>query len=199
MMTTSLGIVLFLGVEELDFVGPWEVLRSAQINTDADLSVCTVAQRRQPIECNKGLTIVPQHDFASCPTLDAVLVPGGRGTRRERGSPAILGFLRQRCADADWMISVCTGVMLLSAAGLISGRRVTTHWAAIAELRGFDPSLEVCEGERYVRDGNLLTSAGVSAGIDMSLWLLGELYGPDLARRVQKGIEYFPVPPYGSA
>ena len=198
-MTTSLGIVLFPGVEELDFVGPWEILRSAQVNTDADLSVSTVAQRIEPIDCNKGLNVLPEHDFASCRALDAVLVPGGRGTRRERDNPAMLDFLRQRCAEADWMISVCTGVMLLSAAGLIAGSRVTTHWAAIAELRGMDPSLEVCEGERYVRDGNLLTSAGVSAGIDMSLWLLGELYGPDLARRVQKGIEYFPAPPYAAA
>ena len=198
-MTTTVGILLFEGVEELDFAGPWEVLKFADTATDADLSVLTVAQTRDVVTCSKGLRVVPDHDFGSCPALDIVLAPGGMGTRRERGNPVLLDFLRAQAAHARWLTSVCTGVMLLAAAGLVEGRRVTTHWAAVGELRAQDPSLQVLEGPRYVRDGHVVTSAGVSAGIDMSLWLLGELFGTDLARQVQKGIEYFPAPPYAAA
>ena len=195
-MTTKVGIVLFPRVEELDFAGPWEVLKFAETATDADLSVCSVAEGDEPVVCNKGLRVLPDQTFVQCPALDVLLVPGGTGTRSQCGNPAMLDFLRRQAEGATWVTSVCTGIMVLSAAGLTADRRVTTHWSAVTELREQDPSLEVLEGPRYVRDGKLVTSAGVSAGIDMSLWLLGQIFDPDLARAVQKGIEYFPAPPY---
>lgn len=194
-MTTTLGIVLFNGMEELDALGPWEVLRYAQLSTDADLQVLTVGESGDPITCNKGLELRPMYSFAQCPKLDILLVPGGQGTRKERLNPIMTDFITRQAEGATWVTSVCTGVMVLLAAGIAVGRRVTTHWEAVEELRA-QGEIEVLEGPRFVRDGNLVTSAGVSAGIDMSLWLLGQLFTPDLARAVQKGIEYFPAPPY---
>jgi transcriptional regulator GlxA family with amidase domain len=196
-MTLTLGIILFDGVEELDFAGPWEVLRYAEVSCGADLRVGTVAENAGPVTCSKGLRVLPDFTFEDAPPLDIILVPGGQGTRRERHNPEMLSFLRRQGAAARWVTSVCTGVLVLLAAGLAEGRRVTTHWDAFGELDAQDGEVEAVPGARYVRDGNLVTSAGVSAGIDMSLWLLGELFTPDLARAVKKGIEYEPDPPYG--
>lgn len=195
-MTLTLGIVLFDGVEELDFAGPWEVLRYAEVSCGAGLRVLTVAENAGPVTCSKGLRVLPDFTFDDAPPLDIILVPGGQGTRRERHNPAMLQFLQHQGESAQWVTSVCTGVLVLLAAGLADGRRVTTHWDAFGELDAQDGEVVAVPGVRYVRDGNLVTSAGVSAGIDMSLWLLGELFTPDLARAVTKGIEYDPDPPY---
>ena len=196
-MPLNLGIVLFERVEELDFAGPWEVLSYAAISRPDALSVRTVSESGGTVTCNKGLRVLPDCGFADCPSLDVILVPGGQGTRVERANPAMLEFVSRQAAGCRWVTSVCTGVMILLAAGLAGGKRVTTHWAAVDELRG-QGEVTVLEGPRFVRDGNLVTSAGVSAGIDMSLWLLGQLFDPDFAREVQKGIEYFPAPPYSA-
>jgi len=127
--------------------------------------------------------------------MDVVLVPGGQGTRREVDNPVLIEWLRKVGANCQWVTSVCTGALLLHEAGFARGKRVTTHWAFIETLakRG---DVTVLEKRRYVRDGNLVTSAGVSAGTDMALWLVGQWHGPDTARLVQRGIEYDPAPPY---
>ena len=197
-MTLCLGIVLFDGVEELDFAGPWEVLRYAEISCGADLRVRTVAETVDPVTCSKGLRVLPDHDFGDAPPFDIILVPGGKGTRRERNNATMLEFLQRQAPAAKWVTSVCTGVLVLLAAGLVEGERVTTHWDAFDELEAQGGAFEAVRDARYVRDGKLVTAAGVSAGIDMSLWLLGELFSPELAREVQKGIEYFPEPPYAA-
>lgn len=196
-MPLNLGIVLFDRVEELDFAGPWEVLAYAAACKPADLSVMTVSQSGETVTCNKGLRVLPDRSFADCPALDLILVPGGQGARTELGNPVMLDFVSRQAAGCRWVTSVCTGVMVLLAAGLAEGKRVTTHWRAVEELRD-QGEVAVLEGPRFVRDGNLVTSAGVSAGIDMSLWLVGQLFDPDFAREVQKGIEYFPAPPYSA-
>ena len=193
-MTRTIGILLFDDVEELDFAGPWEVLTSTRSVVD-DLVVITVSQTGQPVRCAKGLRVVPDHSFDDAPQLDVVLVPGGQGTRREVDNPVLIEWLRKTAESCEWVTSVCTGALLLHQAGPARGKRVTTHHSFIEALRARG-NVEVLERIRYVRDGNLLTSAGVSAGIDMALWLVGQLYSPETARTVQHWIEYDPAPPY---
>jgi transcriptional regulator GlxA family with amidase domain len=193
-MTT--GIILFDDAEELDFAGPWEVLTTAAA-MKGDGRVVTIAEHDRPVRCAKGMRVLPDHTFADAPPLDVVLVPGGIGTRREEENPAMLEYLRRVGASARWVTSVCTGSALLAAAGLARGKRVTTHWSYVETLRGRG-DVTVLEGPRWVRDGNVVTSAGVSAGIDMALWLLGQTDGPDFARTVQRWIEYDPAPPYAA-
>jgi transcriptional regulator GlxA family with amidase domain len=196
-MPLTTGILIFDDAEELDWVGPWEVLTATAQHLFPDDRVVTIAQEPGPIRCAKGLRVLPDHGFADAPCLDVVLVPGGQGTRREVANPVLIDWLRQVGARCRFVTSVCTGALLLHEAGFARGRRVTTHWAFVETLRQRG-DVTVLENVRYVRDGNLVTAAGVSAGIDMALWLVGELYGVDVARKVQRGIEYDPAPPYAA-
>ena len=140
--------------------------------------------------------MIPHCEFADAPDLDAILVPGGQGTRREAENPVLLDWLAKAASRCQWVTSVCTGSLLLHASGLAAGRRITTHWAFVEALRGRAPDATVLEQVRYVRDGNLVTAAGVSAGIDMALWLVGRIWSPDAARATQRAIQYDPAPPY---
>jgi transcriptional regulator GlxA family with amidase domain len=192
----TIGILLFDDAEELDFAGPWEVFTMAA-KMKGEGTVVTIAEHDRPLRCAKGLRVLPDHTFTNAPALDVVLVPGGQGTRREDKNPVLLEFLRAAGARARWVTSVCTGAALLAAAGLARGKRITSHWAYLDTLRERG-DVTVLDGRRYVRDGNVVTAAGVSAGIDMALWLVGEINGPDFARGVQKAIEYDPAPPYAA-
>ena len=195
-MTTQFGILAFDDMEELDALGPWEVLSWAAKQKQSDMTVCTIGSPKREITCAKGLRIVTDYTIDDHPPLDVVLVPGGQGTRPmfKNGSPEI-DWIRKIAPTCTWVTSVCTGALLLQRAGVLSGKRATTHWGATELLRSAG-DVEVLENIRYVRDGNVVSSAGVSDGMDMSLWLLGQIYDPDFARFVQKGIEYFPAPPY---
>ena len=195
-MGITTGILLFPDAEELDFVGPWEVFTMAKGVRPED-RVVTIAQTREPVRCAKGLRVIPDHSFDDAPKLDVDHEPGGQGTRREVANPALIEWLRKTGAQSQWVTSVCTGSLLLHEAGFAKGKRVTTHWTFIEQLRARG-DVEVLEHIRYVRDGNLLTSAGISAGIDMSLWLVGQLHGVDTARKVQRVMEYDPAPPYAA-
>ena len=195
-MAITTGILLFPDAEELDFVGPWEVFTMAK-GVRPDDRVVTIAQTHEPVRCAKGLRVIPDHSFDDAPKLDVVLVPGGQGTRREVANPALIEWLRKTGAQCQWVTSVCTGTLLLHEAGFAKGKRVTTHWTFIEQLRARG-DVEVLEHIRYVRDGNVVTSAGVSAGIDMALWLLGQIHGVTVARQVQRFMEYDPAPPYAA-
>lgn len=192
-MNRTIGIVLFEDAEELDWAGPWEVLTMACMDGDR---VVTVAEHLGPIRCAKGLRVLVDHTFDDCPDLDVVVVPGGHGTRTEMKNSVLLSFLTEQATGAEWTTSVCTGSFVLWAAGLLDGKRATTHWAHIDELRSHAPDLDVDPDERWVVDGNVVTAAGVSAGIDMALWLVGQLYDEDHARATQSFIQYDPAPPY---
>lgn len=194
---TTLGILLFDGLEELDAIGPWEVFTGAAQLHD-DLRVVTVAQREGLVRCAKGLRVQPDHTLAEAPELDVLLVPGGQGTRREVDNPELIGWLRRTAPRCSWVTSVCTGALLLCEAGLCQGKRVTTHWGYLDALTKRYPETLVLARRRYVRDGQLVTAAGVSAGIDMALWLVGQLFDVDTARKVQHGMEYDPAPPYAA-
>jgi transcriptional regulator GlxA family with amidase domain len=192
---TTIGIVGFDDAEELDFAGPWEVFGMARKLRDQGDRLLLLAEREAPIRCAKLMRVLPDLAFAQAPKLDVLLVPGGVGTRREVKNEAMIDFLRRAGAQARWVTSVCTGSLLLHEAGFARGKRVTTHWTFIEQLRDRG-EVTVLENERYVVDGNLVTAAGVSAGIDMALWLTGQLWGEEFARKVQKQIEYFPRPPF---
>jgi len=195
---TTIGILLFDDAEELDAVGPWEVFTVAAAMRD-DLQVISLSERGGQVRCAKGLRIDTDHAIADAPKLDVLLVPGGQGTRREIGNEGLLAWIAETAQGCQWVTSVCTGSLLLAEAGPARGKSVTTHWSAIELLRKRETAGEVRENIRYVRDGNVVTSAGVSAGIDMALWLVGQLYDPDFARQVQRYMEYDPAPPYAAA
>jgi transcriptional regulator GlxA family with amidase domain len=200
-MPLSIGILIFEDVEELDFVGPWEVFTMANevanhMKKPPVHEVKLIAERNEPVRCAKGMRVLPDLTIAECAKLDVLLVPGGWGTRREAKSPVMLAWVAEIARQAQWVTSVCTGALVLTAAGPAKGKRVTTHWAFVETLRERGEAAEVLANYRYVRDGNVVTAAGVSAGIDMALWLTGELHGPDFARSVQKGMQYDPAPPY---
>jgi transcriptional regulator GlxA family with amidase domain len=193
-VTKTFGILLFPEAEELDFVGPWEVFTNFAKFFDKDWQTLLVAQTREPVRAAKGMLFTPDCAFDDCPALDVLLIPGGQGTRREVDNEALVEFVRRVGQGAAWVTSVCTGAFILRRAGFLTGRRATTHWAALDLLRA-EPDVTVVE-QRFVHDGNVITAAGVSAGIDMALYLAGLLASPEVARNVQKVIEYYPEPPY---
>jgi transcriptional regulator GlxA family with amidase domain len=192
---TTYGLLIFDGAEELDFTGPWEVFTASSMLRDEADTVVLIAEQPGPVRCAKGMRVLPDHTLADHPPLDLLLVPGGMGTRREVANPALLGWIAGVADRAAWATSVCTGSLLLHAAGPARGKRVATHHAFEDTLaaRG---DITVVRDARYVADGNLVTSQGVSAGIDMALWLIGRIHGRDHARAVRRYIQYEPAPPY---
>lgn len=190
----TIGIVLYPDAEELDWAGPYEVFTMAAM--DQDIEVVTIAEQAGPVRCAKGLRVLPDHTFESAPRLDVVVVPGGQGSRVEMSNPAMLDWLAKAAESCRFVTSVCTGSILLCKAGLADGCEVTTHWGYIETLRELVPQVTVRENVRYIQDGRIVTSAGVSAGIDMSLWLVGELVSVEHARNTRRFMEYDPAPPY---
>lgn len=202
---TTYGLLIFDDAEELDFTGPYEVFTvsgmvrarasAAPAGTVPADSVLLIAERPGPVRCNKGMRVLPDAGLDDHPPLDVLLVPGGNGTRREVGNPAVIEWIRKNSASAAWTTSVCTGSLLLHEAGPARGRRVATHWSFEDKLEARG-EVTVVRDARYVVDGNLVTSQGVSAGIDMALWLIGRIHGRDHARAVRRYIQYEPAPPY---
>jgi transcriptional regulator GlxA family with amidase domain len=190
-MTKTVGIVVYPGVEELDFVGPLEVF-GGMAAIDREWQVVTIAET-PTVRAYHGLKTTVDHTFEDAPPLDVILVPGGLGSREQMTNAPLLDFVREAGKGATYVTSVCTGALILHAAGFLPGRRATTHWGAIELLRGLG-DVEVVS-ERFVQDGNVITSAGVSAGIDMALYVVSLLKDPATAANVQKMMEYYPQPP----
>jgi transcriptional regulator GlxA family with amidase domain len=195
-MMTSIGIFLFEDCEELDWAGPWEVLSFwAKMWPDDDVEVFTLSRDGRPITCAKGLRVIPDHDWSSAPAIDVLVYPGGQGTRPQLGDLEIRGWVTDVAASARLMTSVCTGSLVYADAGLLRGRPATTHWASLDELASLDPSIKIDSAARFVDDGDVITAAGVSAGIDMALHLVVRLQSADRARSIRRGIQYDPEPP----
>jgi transcriptional regulator GlxA family with amidase domain len=192
---TTYGLLIFDDAEELDFAGPWEVFTTSSMLRDHADTVVLVSESLEPVRCAKGMRVLPDHTLDSHPPLDVLLVPGGWGTRREVANSALTDWIRATSAAATWTTSVCTGALLLHEAGPARGRRVATHFAFEDTLadRG---DITVVRDARYVVDDHLVTSQGVSAGIDMALWLVGRLHGREHSRAVRRHIQYEPAPPY---
>lgn len=186
----NFGILVFEDVEELDFVGPWEMLTMWSKVAGGPGECLIVAPSPGPVRCAKGLSIHPHVSFADCPPLDYLLVPGGQGTRREVGNPVLLDFVSAQAKTCKAVLSVCTGAFILHAAGLLAGKRATTHWGALERLRALG-DVAVVEA-RYVEDAGVWSSAGVSAGIDLMLAFIASVAGADAAGKVQFAAEYYP-------
>jgi transcriptional regulator GlxA family with amidase domain len=194
----SVGILIFDGVEVLDFAGPFEVFsrtrlepgpESRRADASAPFHVFTVARSTAPVTATGGLTVIPHHGFADAPRIDLLLVPGGFGTRRLLDDAQTLGWIRDRAAAAERVTSVCTGSLLLARAGLLQGRRATTHWAALDLLASLDASLTVDRERRIVDDG-VISSAGVASGMDMAFYVVETLCGRAVADETAHYIEY---------
>ena len=183
-----IGMLIFPRMTQLDLTGPYEVLARLP-NTTVDL----VARTLEPVTTDRGMQIVPTATYADCPRLDVVMVPGGAGQQDLMEEETALEFLRKAAASAKYVTSVCTGSLVLAAAGLLKGRRATSHWSVVDHLAllGAIPTYE-----RVVVDGNVVTGAGVVSGIDFALRLAVILDGEQVARELQLQIEYDPDPPF---
>ncbi|MFE9764139.1 DJ-1/PfpI family protein [Streptomyces sp. NPDC005808] len=185
----QIAIVLFDRFTALDAVGPYEILSRLP-----DAETVFVAERTGPVRADTGvLAITADRTLAEVPRPDIVVVPGGPGQHEQMDNEPLLDWLRAADETSTWTTSVCTGSLLLAAAGLLSGRRASSHWLALDQLARFDAEPT---GERVVLDGKYVTAAGVSAGIDMALTLVGRIAGDDHARAVQLATEYDPQPPF---
>lgn len=192
----NIGILLFENVEELDAIGPWEVLSYWCRNfPDDGWTVTTFSETGGIVRCSKGLDVVAHHSYADVPPLDVLLYPGGRGTRPHLTDEKQLAWVREQRATVPLLTSVCTGSLVYAAAGLLAGRRATSHWGALERLAELDPTIDIRPDDRFVDDGDVITSAGISAGIDMALHLVARLAGEERARTVRRGIQYDPQPP----
>lgn len=193
----TVGILLFDEVEVLDFCGPFEVFsvaRPVEPEKQGDahqlFRVLTIAERNQTVRCRGGLLVQPHATVEQHPSLDILVIPGGQGTRRERHNAHILDWIAQQAQHVQLMTSVCTGAFLLAECGLLNGHRATTHWQSVAWMRDTYPTVEMLAETRVVDEGHIITSAGVSAGIDMSLHVVARLYGEDVARWTARRMEY---------
>ncbi len=190
------GILIFPVVEVLDFCGPFEVFSAVRLDESRrreDLSpfeVLVVAERAETVIATGGLKVIPDCTTAECPPLDVLVVPGGWGTRAEIENRPLLDWIGARGREVETLTSVCTGAMLLGHAGLLDGRRATTHWRSLDWMRESFPRVTVERDCHVVEDGNVITSAGISAGIDMALTVVTRYYGEAIGRATARHMEY---------
>lgn len=190
------ALISFDGMEELDLVGPWEVLRMWQLQYPEDgVEVFTASLDGETVTCAKGMQIVTDMAVADIGEVDVVLMPGGRGTRELIKRESALEFVRSASGTGALMTSVCTGSLVYAAAGILENRPATTYWSAIDLLTSLDPTIEPRPGDRWVDSGEVVTAAGVSAGIDMALHLVARLHSTERAVQVKRDIQYDPDPP----
>ena len=196
MTRKRVGILVFPDVEVLDFCGPFEVFSVTRLDEarrreePSPFEVFLVAETDGVVKATGGLRVVPDHTLATCPPLDILVVPGGWGTRKEISNRRLLDWIAERARQVETLTSVCTGSMLLGHAGLLDGRRATTHWRALDWMRQSFPAVTVEEKLHVVEDGHVLTSAGISAGIDMALRVVERYHGHDIALATARNMEY---------
>ena len=190
------GIVLFEDIEVLDFCGPFEVFSATCLNEEkrreepSPFEVWLVAENPGPVTTTGNMKVLPHYTFGNCPPLDILVVPGGWGTRKELNNPTMLEWLRERAAEVETLTSVCTGSMLLGFAGLLNGLHATTHWQSLNWMRDSFPEVTVEFQKHVVEDGRVVTSAGISAGIDMALKVVARHFGENTARAAARHMEY---------
>jgi transcriptional regulator GlxA family with amidase domain len=189
---TQIAIVVYPGFTALDFIGPYEVLRNLP-----DAEIRFLWHEPGPITADSGVLIVgATHSFDETPSPDILLIPGGMTTTEHARDKKLLDWVRQAHETATWTASVCSGSVILAAAGLLDGKRATSHWMALSALKAL--GAKPVSDERIVQEGDIVTSAGVSAGIDLAMWLAGQIAGEDRAKTIQLAIEYDPQPPFDS-
>lgn len=186
-----MAILIFDDVELLDFCGPFEVFSVANHFTDpAAFKVLTVAEKASSITTRGGLNVSPHHRFADCPFPDLLLIPGGRGTRKEMHNTALIDWISQNASKSELVLSVCTGSLLLAKAALLDGLSATTHHSAFDELQQVAPKCIIRAEQRFVDNGRVVCSAGIAAGIDMSLHIVQRLLGKEVAEKTAQYMEY---------
>ncbi len=193
---TRVGILIFPDVEVLDFCGPFEVFSATRLDEDrrraepSPFEVLLVAERKDTVVATGGLKVIPDVTLEACPRLDILVVPGGWGTRAEIKNKRLLDWIAERGRLVETLTSVCTGAMLLGQAGLLDGRKATTHWRSLGWMRESFPAVAVEDELHVVEDGNVLTSAGISAGIDMALRVVTRYCGEAVGRATARHMEY---------
>jgi transcriptional regulator GlxA family with amidase domain len=196
MSATQVGILLFPEVEVLDFAGPFEVFsvtrldEARRLEETSPFGVSLVAESLEPVRATGGLRILPDYRFEDSPPLSILVVPGGLGTRVQMNNPKLIDWIKRQDAGAQLVTSVCTGSLLLAQAGLLNGLAATTHWYFLDMLADGFPSVAVDRKQHVVVDGRVLTSAGISAGIDMALRVVARLHGEGVARGTARIMEY---------
>ncbi len=196
MKKKQVGIVVFDDIEVLDFCGPFEVFSVTRLNGErrreesSPFEVRLIAPSLKAVTTTGGMHVLPHVKWEDCPPLDILVVPGGFGTRREMENANLLAFVRQHAQQVDTLASVCTGSLILAHAGLLQGRRATTHWRSLTMMQERFPDVQVDIHSHVVEDGNLFTSAGISAGIDMALKVVEKYFGEPVARATARHMEY---------
>ncbi len=187
----NFGFLLFDDLEELDLVGPWEIISMWSKHFNGPNNCLMIAEKKDPVKCYNGMIILPHLSFANVPKLDYLLIPGGMGTRKEVKNKSLIDFVANRAETCKVILSVCTGSFILHSAGLLKSKKATTHFSMLEDLRNLK-DVEVVE-KRFVIEGKIWTSAGVSAGIDMALDLIAQEAGEKTAGKVQLYAEYYPT------
>jgi transcriptional regulator GlxA family with amidase domain len=187
----AFGFLLFPDLEELDLVGPWEMIAMWSKYAGGPEKYLMISETAEPVTCANGMILVPHASFSNAPQLDYLLIPGGFGTRSQVSNEKMTGYVAAQAKNCRAVLSVCTGSFILQAAGLLKGKRATTHWASLDHLRK-PGDVEVVE-DRLVIDGNIWTAAGVSAGIDLALEFIKHEAGEETAGKVQSFAEYYPA------
>jgi transcriptional regulator GlxA family with amidase domain len=196
MIGKRVGILLFADVEVLDFCGPFEVFSATRMDEKlrreepSPFEVVLIAETKDPVTTSGGMRVLPDFSLSDAPHLDILVVPGGWGTRQEMHNSRLLAWIAQCAQNAETVTSVCTGSLLLGKAGLLDGKTATTHWRSLAWMQELFPSTTVDTQRHFVRDGNLFTSAGISAGIDMALMVVVSYCGETVARSTARHMEY---------
>ncbi|VVS91381.1 DJ-1/PfpI family protein [Desulfoluna spongiiphila] len=191
------GMLIYEQVAELDFVGPQQVFAASNSQLGGG-RIVTIAPKIKPLRGVAGLRMIPDYCIEDAPKLDVLLVPGtAEVSKYALGDDKVIRWVRDQYNKVDYMTAVCTGALILQKAGLLKGRKATTHWMLMDSLAK-DPMVTEMPEMRYVRDGKVITSQGVSAGFDMALWLVGEIYTPEHARKIRKILQYDPAPPYSA-
>jgi transcriptional regulator GlxA family with amidase domain len=191
-----IAIAVFEGAEELDFVGPWEVLAAWRYLHSDEVDVFLVGDTLDPVTCAKGMRVLADRTWDDAGAIDVVVYPGGTGTRAQLGNEEIRARLRALSQEGTLMTSVCTGSLVYADAGLLDGKPAATYHTAFPELLPLGNEIEPKPDDRFVDAGQVITAAGVSAGIDMALHLVGRLHSPERAREVRRYIQYDPAPPF---
>jgi len=196
MYQKQVAILIFENIEVLDFCGPFEVFSVTRLNEEkrrdelSPFNVFLVAEQKAPVVTTGGMRVLPDYDLDDCPEIDILVVPGGWGTRKEMNNARLLEWIVTRSSQIETLTSVCTGALLLGKAGLLDGKRATTHWRSLDWMQELFPKVSVQKNSHVVEDGNLFTSAGISAGMDMALNVVSRYFGEAIARATAKHMEY---------
>ncbi len=195
-MQKMVGIFIFNDIEVLDFCGPFEVLSVARedenkrLETNSPFTVKLIAATNETIITKGGMKVLPDYDFASSTKLDILIVPGGMGTRKLMYDENVLNFVQQKAKEVELLTSVCTGSLILANAQLLEGLNATTHWKSLQRMQEEFKNVKVCFDKHFVEDGNVISSAGISAGIDMALYIVKRYLGEEVAKATAKHMEY---------